>query len=671
MQKQHDPSDEVLVHRAIGGDTDAYGQLVERHVGLVYSLAYAETTNAEEAEDVAQDALLRACERISQVRTPDRFVSWLARITVSCARDRQRRSRYEASVRMEKREAGRTESPDTVLPERRELIEKGLRAIPENYRRAVILRYMNGATFKQIANTLLITEAAAEIRVRRSIDMLRQFFSRSGLEEDCRDTLRTHCLAIPFTDSVLTSVRASLERSGATPPVATRPPALSIAGSIAVGVTLTTVLIGSIVSRHQQLGQYADDEGLGVQALTILLHRPVVTISNPVIVDAGAPLISSPNQLDNWTPAFPREDTALPRSAEGAVPDRPDAGVIANDYGVYRSFQPVSGVIRFHSWLMPTSEESDIAVGLLFGSQQHEWERILRRASDREWLFRVGYDERALPLPTRGEITVDIVYHTEGATYDLAVDGVWMLRNVQLVSEFSGRPVRGIFLRSGASFEGHHTYFDDLRVTYAPAAQDPRGTPGVLPATHHPRKTTPTIRLLTTTLNDRTIDGSTPSFTVPAGAHIKGRARIQLHNPHSERATFPIVYVPSWGSRSSSFVTVTPSAPSGDSERWVEITLPPPPRQGVHHIVVAGAAEKEAAHVASGTNWAAGVPIWDNDTDIAGWTPELIETAMRYGAVAPPWLDSRSRRWRTEAGAAVLRVVVESRLPLARAQTGR
>ncbi|HEX6370046.1 MAG TPA: sigma factor, partial [Longimicrobium sp.] len=70
----------LLVERALGGDPDAADRLVRLHMGAAYAVALAVTRNPHEAEDVAQDALVLALERLAECRDPRKFGGWLVRI---------------------------------------------------------------------------------------------------------------------------------------------------------------------------------------------------------------------------------------------------------------------------------------------------------------------------------------------------------------------------------------------------------------------------------------------------------------------------------------------------------------------------------------------------------------------------------------------------------------
>ena len=78
-------SDADALAQARAGDSDGFRTLVERHRRGMFRLAYSMTSNEQDAEDVVQEAFLRAFRRLDQYDARARFSSWLFRITANCA----------------------------------------------------------------------------------------------------------------------------------------------------------------------------------------------------------------------------------------------------------------------------------------------------------------------------------------------------------------------------------------------------------------------------------------------------------------------------------------------------------------------------------------------------------------------------------------------------------
>src|SRR5216684_7140102 len=93
-------SDAAAVERTLAGDPDAYRVLVERHSRSIFRVAYRMTGNEQDAEEVVQDAFLRAYRRLDRFESRANFGTWLYRIAVNCSLDllRKRRPHEEHSA---------------------------------------------------------------------------------------------------------------------------------------------------------------------------------------------------------------------------------------------------------------------------------------------------------------------------------------------------------------------------------------------------------------------------------------------------------------------------------------------------------------------------------------------------------------------------------------------
>src|SRR5919201_4151339 len=88
-----DPADELLVTEALHGDRAAFARLVDRHRPRAHALARRTVGDAAEAEDVVQEAVLRAYLALADLREPSRFGPWLCGISLNLARMRLRSAR--------------------------------------------------------------------------------------------------------------------------------------------------------------------------------------------------------------------------------------------------------------------------------------------------------------------------------------------------------------------------------------------------------------------------------------------------------------------------------------------------------------------------------------------------------------------------------------------------
>ncbi|MGE3139386.1 MAG: RNA polymerase sigma factor [Thermoleophilia bacterium] len=160
-------SDSELVAAAQGGSTDAVGALFERHWPDAWRVALLMTGSADRADDVAQQAFVRAVARIGGLRDGGSFRAWLHRIVVNEARDAMRRGRRE--VLME-------ETPDLPVEDSYGLPGPGLQAVaglPEERRVAVLLRYCVGCSVEEAAEILGLPVGTVQSRAARGLAQLR------------------------------------------------------------------------------------------------------------------------------------------------------------------------------------------------------------------------------------------------------------------------------------------------------------------------------------------------------------------------------------------------------------------------------------------------------------------------------------------------------------------
>src|SRR5215213_8493019 len=108
-------TDDELVARSVGGDVDSFNQLILRWERPIYALAFRVIGREEEAQDVCQEAFLRAFRALPGFKGQAKFSSWLYRITLNLCRDWMRRQRR---------------TPVSQMPEGVDLIEMASEAEP-------------------------------------------------------------------------------------------------------------------------------------------------------------------------------------------------------------------------------------------------------------------------------------------------------------------------------------------------------------------------------------------------------------------------------------------------------------------------------------------------------------------------------------------------------------
>ena len=173
-------SNSELVRKSQLGDKAAFEQLVIRHQDLVFSLAYKLTGNREMANDVAQEAFIRAWKAIEKFRGDSTFSTWIYRITVNTAWTLRRKAKkhntlniddtYEPIIIDEKKD------PELVAinSDLSSVLINALDKIPIEQRIIVELKNIEGRSHKEIAEYLDISVTAAKVRLHRAHQKLRQ-----------------------------------------------------------------------------------------------------------------------------------------------------------------------------------------------------------------------------------------------------------------------------------------------------------------------------------------------------------------------------------------------------------------------------------------------------------------------------------------------------------------
>lgn len=181
-------SDAVAVERTLAGDRDAFRVLVERHSHNVFRLAYRMTRNRLDAEEVVQEAFLRAYQKLAKFEARANFGTWVYRIAANYAIDRMRQRKKEEARKVEPAvyEEGTENDPVTLLqdaaptPERlahnielRKQMEIALAALSHSERTAFVMRHWEGCAIEEIAAVLKSSSGAAKNTVFRAVQKLR------------------------------------------------------------------------------------------------------------------------------------------------------------------------------------------------------------------------------------------------------------------------------------------------------------------------------------------------------------------------------------------------------------------------------------------------------------------------------------------------------------------
>lgn len=204
-------SDQEIVSRVLAGDTLLFEILMRRYNQLLYRVARSILRDDGEAEDVMQDAYVRAYEHLGQFEGRSEFRTWLTRIAVHEALARVRRQKRFESPSVERPEedfmdqfASSEKTPERHVAdtELRCLLEQSILALPDAYRSVYVMREIEQMGVDEVGHVLGLSETTVKVRLHRARRALRKLIiSRTG-----EQVLSAFSFEAPRCDRVVTNV---------------------------------------------------------------------------------------------------------------------------------------------------------------------------------------------------------------------------------------------------------------------------------------------------------------------------------------------------------------------------------------------------------------------------------------------------------------------------------
>jgi len=181
----------ALVHAAKGGDLDAFSQLVTRYDRNIFRIAQHITHNEEDAQDVVQDAFLKAYQNLEQFQGNSKFSTWLVRIAVNESLMRLRKRKTSKTVSMD--EDVQTEegsiprdfaewrpNPEQIFDQNElgDILRRTIQGLPPGFRTVFTLRDIENLSTEETAEALGLSVPAVKSRLLRARLQLRERLSR-------------------------------------------------------------------------------------------------------------------------------------------------------------------------------------------------------------------------------------------------------------------------------------------------------------------------------------------------------------------------------------------------------------------------------------------------------------------------------------------------------------
>ncbi len=181
-----------LAERLIAGDGTARERFIETFQQKVFQYSYLSCGQREDAEEVAQETLLKVWEHFDELREPEHVKAWVFQIARNVCLTRRRRSEYapneELSIDKVPAEwqgglADRRSLPEDVTyqHELRKLLARVIHGLPEKYRSVVVMRDLEEMSIEETAGILGVNESVVKTRLKRARGLLKKKLEAEGI----------------------------------------------------------------------------------------------------------------------------------------------------------------------------------------------------------------------------------------------------------------------------------------------------------------------------------------------------------------------------------------------------------------------------------------------------------------------------------------------------------
>lgn len=190
-----------LIARLQKRDEAAFEELIRQYEKKVYTLCFRMCGNSEDAEEAAQDAFLALWRGIDRFRQESSLSTWIYRLaTNACIDTLRRRKKQSGCVSLDDEElfvdaVDTSPQPQETVEHRetQKLLQEGLSALPEEYRKVLILREIEGLSYTEIAESASIELGTVKSRISRGQSLLRNFLSGNGNFFEIASSKVTEC----------------------------------------------------------------------------------------------------------------------------------------------------------------------------------------------------------------------------------------------------------------------------------------------------------------------------------------------------------------------------------------------------------------------------------------------------------------------------------------------
>jgi RNA polymerase sigma-70 factor (ECF subfamily) len=182
-------SDEMLVKEIKNGQQESYDELMQKHQKKVYHIAYSFARSEQGAMDITQNIFLKAYENIGRFREESQFKTWLTRISYNEGQNWMKKNKKHLAHKDLNSHLTEASSPDTqedeyLALENKTILLQSLYELNTKYRLAIVLRYFENYSIRDIAETLNCSEGVVKNMLFRSLQKLKKYLTMTEFGVD-------------------------------------------------------------------------------------------------------------------------------------------------------------------------------------------------------------------------------------------------------------------------------------------------------------------------------------------------------------------------------------------------------------------------------------------------------------------------------------------------------
>lgn len=185
-------SEKKIIEKVLGGDANAFEELVLKYEKTVYNLALRMVGDRDDASDMTQEAFIKAYGSLSSFRGDSKFSVWIYRIATNVCldflRSKSRKQQVSLTVSDDDDEDAQLDIPDPKADPEQQLmqkismqsVEEGLKTLPDKQRQILVMRELGGMSYAEIGKALSLEEGTVKSRIFRARKRLCTFLLDSG-----------------------------------------------------------------------------------------------------------------------------------------------------------------------------------------------------------------------------------------------------------------------------------------------------------------------------------------------------------------------------------------------------------------------------------------------------------------------------------------------------------